>query len=377
MFHDRKRKLLITDTNIDNMHSEYKKILIMEAGGIGDMIMSTPALKAIRKKFSDSEITLLTVPRSAQALKNKRYADKILYFKQESFSKGPSRSICNQVFSNLRLLWSLRKESFDMVIDLEAIETWKASLLRYIFYICVGAENRVGRDSDGKGFFLDVKVRDDLFGEVHEVDRKLLIARALGAEAGDRKQEFYISQDDREFIHNWVLDSGIGNSRTVVAMQPGAFVPTRQWKSEGFIEVAKKLYQKYNAQIILTGGSSDNVVHEIKDELDDVAPILAVGFPLGRLGALLERVQLFISNDTGPFHIADALNIPYVVIFGPENFHRYGPYNTKSGSRIVTGIKITCSPCLKYECGTHECMESITSEMVWDEVESLMKEINK
>jgi len=113
------------------------------------------------------------------------------------------------------------------------------------------------------------------------------------------------------------------------------------------------------------------------DELNDVEPILAIGFPLGRLGALLERVQLFISNDTGPFHIADALNIPFVVIFGPENFYRYGPYNTKSKSRIVTGMKISCSPCLKYECRTHECMESITPDMVWEEVESLMKEIIK
>ncbi len=359
------------------MHSEYKKILIMEAGGIGDMIMSTPALKAIRRKFSNSEITLLTVPRSAQALNDKRYANKILYFKQESFSKGPSRSLCNQVFSNLRLLWSLRREGFDTMIDLEAIETWKASLLRYIFYICVGAENKVGRDSDGKGFFLDVKVYDDLFGTVHEVDRKLLIASALGAEADDTKQEFYISTEDREFVNGWLLDSGIDDNRAIVAMQPGAFVPTREWKSEGFIEVAKKLYQKYKAQIILTGGSNDNVVYKIKDELNDVEPILAIGFPLGRLGALLERVQLFISNDTGPFHIADALNIPYVVIFGPENFHRYGPYNTKSKSRIVTGMEISCRPCLKYECRTHECMESITSEMVWEEVESLMKEIIK
>lgn len=359
------------------MHSEYKKILIVEAGGIGDMIMSTPALKAIRKKFSNSEITLLTVPRSAQALNNKRYANKILYFKQESFSKGPSSSTYNLVFSNLRLLWSLRRERFDTMIDLEAIETWKASLLRYIFYICVGAGNKVGRNSDGKGFFLDVKVNDDLFGRVHEVDRKLLIASTLGTEADDTKQEFYISTEDREFINDWLLDSGIGDSRTIIAMQPGAFVPTRQWKSEGFVEVAKKSYQKYKAQIILTGGSNDNVVYKIKDELNDIEPILAIGFPLGRLGALLERVQLFISNDTGPFHIADALNIPFVVIFGPENSYRYGPYNTKSKSRIVTGMKISCSPCLKYECRTHECMESITSEMVWEEVESLMKEIIK
>ena len=74
--------------------------------------------------------------------------------------------------------------------------------------------------------------------------RKLLIARALGAKTNDTKQEFYISTEDRKFINDWLLDSGIGDGRTIVAMQPGAFVPTRQWKSEGFIEIAKKSYQK-------------------------------------------------------------------------------------------------------------------------------------
>ncbi len=105
-----------------------------------------------------------------------------------------------------------------MMIDLEAIETWKSSLLRYIFYICVGAGNKVGRNSDGKGFFLDVKVHDDLFGKIYEVDRKLLIASALGAEADDTNQEFYISTEYRVFINDWLLDSGIGDSRTIVVM---------------------------------------------------------------------------------------------------------------------------------------------------------------
>jgi ADP-heptose:LPS heptosyltransferase len=258
------------------------------------------------------------------------------------------------------------------MIDLEAIETWKSSLLRYIFYTCVGAENKVGRNSDGKGFFLDVKVDDDLFGKVHEVDRKMLIAGVLGAETKNRKQEFYISKGDKEFINNWLIDAGIEDGRTIVAIQPGAFVPSREWKSEGFVEIGRRLCQKYKARIIITGGNNDNVAYEINDELKDIKPVLAIGFPLGRLGALLERVQLFISNDTGPFHIEDAINTPYVVLFGPENPYRYGPYDTKSKSRIVAGMKISCSPCLKYEC-----MESITSDMVWEEIESLMKEINK
>lgn len=323
------------------MSVKHKKILIMEAGGIGDMVMSTPVLKALRKKFAHSDITLLTVPRTAEALNIKHYADRILYFKQEAFSKGPSKSIYKQIFSNIKLLLALRNEKFDMMIDLEAIETWKASLLRYIFYKSVGAKKKVGRDSNGKGFFLDTKVHDDLFGKVHEVDRKLLIAGALGAETKNTKQEFSISREDREFINNWLMDSGIDDNRTIVAIQPGSFVPSRQWKSKGFVEIGRRLYQKYKAQVIITGGTNDNVAYEINDELKDIKPVPAIGLPLCRIGALLERVHLFISNDTGPFHIADVINTPYVVLFGPENPYRYGPYDTRSKSRIVTGMKVS------------------------------------
>ncbi len=354
---------------------KHKKILIMEAGGIGDIVMSTPTLRALRERFSDSEIVLLTVPRTAQAININQYADRILYFKQEAFSKGPSKSIYKQISSNFKLLLALRREKFDMMIDLEAIETWKASLRRYIFYKGVRAKSRVGRNSDGKGFFLDIKVGDDLYGNVHEVDRKLLIAKALGAETENRKQEFHVSKEDKEFINKWMADFGIDDNRTIIALQPGAFVPSRQWKSKGFVEIGRRLWRNYKAQIIITGGKNDNVAYDINNDLRDVQPILAVGLPLSRLGALLERVHLFVSNDTGPFHIADAINTPYVVLFGPENPYRYGPYDTRSRSRIVTGEKVSCSPCLKYSCKMHECMESITTDMVWDGIESLLKEM--
>ncbi|MBT3880896.1 MAG: glycosyltransferase family 9 protein [Candidatus Scalindua sp.] len=359
------------------MVNKFKKILIMEAGGIGDMVMSTPALRALRERFSDSEIVLLTVPRTAQAVNIKHYANRIICFKQEAFSKGPSKPFYTQIISNSKLLWALRKERFDMMIDLEAIESWKSSLLRCIFYKCIGAKSKVGRNSDGKGFFLDVKVPDELFGKVHEVDRKLLIAKTLGAETNNTKQEFDISEEDREFMNKWLTDSGIDDKRTIVAMQPGAFVPSREWKSKGFVEIGRRLSQKYRARIIITGGNNDNVAYEINDDLKDIKPILAVGLSLGEFGALLERVHLFISNDTGPAHIADALNTPYVVLFGPENFYRYGPYDSRSNNRLVTGMKVSCSPCLKHTCRTHECMESITTDMVWEGVESLLKEMTK
>ncbi len=351
----------------------YEKILIMEAGGIGDMVMSTPTLRALRKRFSHSEILLLTVPRTAQALEISRYADRVMCFEQDAFSKGPSGFLYRKLFSNLKLIWSLRKEKFDLMIDLEAIESWKSSMLRYLFFLGIGAKKRAGRNSNGKGFFLNVKVYDDLFGKVHEVERKLLIARALGAKTQNKRQEFPVSSDDREFINNWLLDSGVCNNESIVAIHPGAFSPTRQWKCERFVEIGKRLHREYGVKIVLTGDIQDRSVHTIEQELKEESPLLAVGYSLGRFGALLERVQLFISNDTGPAHIADALGTPLVVLFGPENPYRYGPYSDSSRSRIITGMKVPCSPCLKYTCGDHECMDSITSDMVWEGIKPLME----
>lgn len=133
------------------------------------------------------------------------------------------------------------------------------------------------------------------------------------------------------------------------------------------------MHREYGVKIILTGSAQDKSVYEIEEKLKKESPLLAVGLSLGRFGALLERAQLFISNDTGPAHIADALDVPLMVLFGPENPYRYGPYHDRSRSRVIIGKKVSCSPCIKHTCRDHECMDSITPDMVWEEIKPFLE----
>ena len=342
------------------------RILIMDAGGIGDLVMATPLLRALRERFKKSHITLLVVPRAAEAVKKLPYFDELIEF-----------DIGNRLES-LRLLWRLRRRRFDMMIDLQAIESWPAALRRMLLYLIVNPRIKVGRNTDHRGFFLDIKVPEDFLGTVHEVERKLSIANALGAEVAvpncfnrtNVELKFKLSESDRASVEAFLDEHGIEDGQFMVGLNPGSFLPTRRWDKNRFIEIGRRVASKYEAQLIITGGNREKtLIREIAESLQDTVPIEATEFTLGELAALLRRINLFITNDTGPMHIAAAVGTPIIAIFGPENYHRYRPYS-KSFNRVVAISPISCRPCRKFDCKSHECMKAVSIGMVWEAVES-------
>lgn len=359
-----------------NISDKYMRILVVDGGGIGDLVMSTPALRAIRNRFSNSHIVLLTVERTVEVIRNLPYFDELICFKQEGFRNKYRLFRWKTLKLNLSLLRDLRKQRFSMIIDLTAVESWKAAILRSIFFKIIGANVHAGRDTDGRGFFLDIKAHENQFGTVHEVERKLLIAKALGARVADSNIEFKVSQKDRKFIDRWLKKKKVSKNNMLVGLNPGSFLPSRRWSKDGFIKIGKQLYDKYGVQVIITGGSKERqLVSDMADKLKDIRPLKFLDFNIRQLGALLERLQLFITNDTGSMHIASALNVPIIAIFGPENHYRYRPYGNGLSKIIVSGVSLSCRPCEKFDCKTHECMESITPDIVWKEVESVMKKL--
>lgn len=340
------------------------------------MVMSTPALRAIRKKFADSFIVSLTVPRSAEVIKRLPYFDAHVCFNQEGFRKKYSLSQLKSLMNTLRLLRSLRRQEFDMIIDLTAIESWKAAVLRSIFFKIIGAHTLAGRDTDSRGVFLDVKAPEELRGTMHDVERKLRIAGALGADIEDTDIEFRVFQKDRIFIDRWLEEKGIVKDDALVALNPGSFLPTRRWRSEGFVEIGKRLYKEYGVQVVVVGGDKERrLVSDMAERLEDVRPLKVLDLDIGQLGALLERLKLLVTNDTGSMHIASALGVPVVAIFGPENHYRFRPYGKGLSSVIVPTVSLSCHPCVKDDCKIHECMESITPDLVWKEVDALINEL--
>jgi len=341
------------------------KILIMDAGGIGDLVMATPVLKALREKFAKSHITLLVVPRSAEVIKDFPYFDEIIKLN------------LNDTFASLRLFWKLRKRKFDMMIDLHAIETWMASLKRIILYSIITPKVKVGRNTDHRGFFLDIQVPENFLGTVHEVERKMSIPEILGAKIGIPNLTFNLSESEKNSVNAFLDKNGIQDEQFIVGINPGGFLPTRQWNKEKFIEIGRKLVQRYQARLIITGGNREKIlVSKIAESLKDSSPITVTEFSLGELAVLFKRINLLITNDTGPMHIAAAVNIPIVSIFGPENYHRYRPY-TRAFNHVVAIPSIPCRPCRKFECKSHECMKNISVEMVWDAITEVITKTNE
>lgn len=222
----------------------------MDAGGIGDLVMATPVLKALRERFRKSHISLLVVSRSAEIVRKLPYFDELIEF-----------DIDNRLES-LRLFWSLRHKKFDMMIDLHAIESWMASLRRMFLYFIINPKIKVGRNTDHRGFFLDIKSPENLLGTVHEVERKLSIAKALGAEIADRNLTFNVSESDRNSVSAFLNEHGIGERQFVVGLNPCSDIKTKCWGKNRFVEIGKRLANKYQARILITGGPNDRALIE-------------------------------------------------------------------------------------------------------------------
>ena len=116
-----------------------------------------------------------------------------------------------------------------MVIDLTAIESWRAALLRSLFFKIIDAGTNVGRNTDNRGFFLDIKTPEVLMGTMHDVERKLSIAKALGANVNNTDIGFKIYQEDRKFVENWLEENGISRNDTLIGLNPGSYMPNRRW----------------------------------------------------------------------------------------------------------------------------------------------------
>ncbi len=344
-----------------------QKILVIKLAGIGDIILATPALRALRRKFPQAYIALLTTPRAAEIIKGSPYLDELFFLSSTSKNLG----------GVINLIRSLRRKRFDVAINLYNLFTlrgaFKVALLMYL----IGVRYRVGRDTDSRGFFYTIKVPDERFSERHEVEYNLDVVQALGADIKDKKLEIPISDKDREYVQEFLKQNGIGEDDLVVGLNPGAFRPSRRWGKESFARVGDELVKRYQAKIIITGGPEEIELAQKIADMIKIELIIATGeVTIKQLVSLIERCNLFISNDTGAMHMAAAMKTPLVALFGPGLLARYGPYGDRN-RYVVVKKDVECSPCYKFKCRKHLCMKLITVEDVLQAAEELLRRFPK
>ncbi len=339
--------------------SEVESILIRSTNWVGDVVMTLPALEAIRANFPRSKITVLARPWVLHLFKDHPAVDELIVFQ-----KG--QGFLTNLKEVYRIVELIRKRRFDLAILFQ--NAFEAALLT-----CLGhVKFRVGYNTDGRGLLLTHKVpRNAQLLGCHQVEYYLSLLRALGWNAESRDPHLYISAADVEKAKDLLYSSGIKHGDFIVALNPGAvFGGAKRWPADRFARVGDWAMEKWAAKVIVVG--SKNEIH-ICNSLCSSMKNRPVNFcgetSLGEAMGLISLCGFFVTNDSGLMHVAASMGVPTLAVFGSTDPVATGPRGTKA--RVIRH-ETECAPCLKSECPQdHRCMLSIQAEEVWREMERL------
>ncbi len=311
---------LFFNTKLKKFPSNVNKILLIRVEHIGDVILATPAFRALKEKYPDAKIDVLVRSNSKIILEGNKNV-KAIEFNPPWLAKGGSLS---EVFS---MIPKLKKEKYDIIIDMHGDP-------RNILLSSLIGGYRIGFGIRGFGFLLNKVVKWD---EKHIIERNLDLTRSIGADTKNKQTEIILSKEDLKYSNKIFSENKITNA---VCINPGAGRKEKMWTSEGWADVADYLIEK-GFNVIFTG--SRNEIHEvnkIKSLMNDERYIDLTGkTDLKQMASIIKRCKLVVGPDTGPIHIAKAVKTSTFAIFGPENPNIWGYDDRKSESFKVKDIK--------------------------------------
>lgn len=344
-----------------------KSVLVINLGGIGDLLLSKPALKALRKLYPDTVISILVNNRGYEVAKDLPYLNDIFIFSMDYGGRLPF----SKLFKNLKTLILLRKKQFDLVVNMRTLVSKMSAQKIKLLLDIINPKVKVGRDTQGRGYFFDIKIPETDAGDMYEAKYDMETVRALGIEVTDETIDFLIDEKSIEEV-NRTLEDDVRKDDILVGIHYGGR-PASQWPIENFTQVIKEINHKINCKFIITGGKEELRLGDRLIKMSNTKIINLVGkLNLQQLGALIKRCELFISTDTAPMHIAAILKTPLVAIFGPGCIVRFDPREI-SDKAMVLYKKVDCSPCNKIRCKSLKCLKIISPKEVLSAALSLLK----
>jgi len=336
------------------------RILVRSTNWVGDAILTTPAVRAVRKNFPDADVSILAKPWVAPVFYNNPDIDHILVYDSDGRHRGWSGKI--------RLSRSLREGGFDLAVLLQ--NAFEAALLAYLARI----PNRLGYKTDGRHLLLTHGVRlEPELKAVHETEYYLGILEGAGLRSDGRELTLQVSEKERQEAEAFLSEYGVDSGQPLVGVSPGAtYGPAKRWFPERFAAVCDRLQESSGACIVILGGPGDAAAGDQVSRSMKMPPVNLCGkTTLRQAVSVIDRCQLFITNDSGLMHVAAALDIPLVAIFGSTNPVTTGPSGSKSH---IVRVPMDCSPCLKTSCPEdHRCMKEITVDQVYGVAKALLK----
>lgn len=344
-----------------------KNIVVKMPNWLGDAVMATPVLKDLMTKFPDAKITAFCQANIAPLLFNNPYLAEVIGYKKPS---GWIPKSWIQRINHYGVIEPLQLGNYDLGILMtnsfsSAWWFWRGHV-----------ENRIGFADAYRSFLLTEAVEfPENIEKQHLIQTYKMLLEPLGITPSSTMPELFLSDEDRQFANDFKALNGIGKEDIIVGINPGAAYGTAKcWLPERFREVTEKLLQLPNVFILFFGDQSGApVVHTITEGMPARVINMAGKTTLRELMALIGSCTVFLTNDSGPMHIASALNVPNLALFGSTNPEKTGPY--LRGKVLYKGQDLKCSPCYKRVCPIDfPCMTRITSQDVFEKLKKMLEE---
>ena len=337
-----------------------KNILVIKLASIGDVVLVTASLRAIRKKFPMAKIHCVVGKESRKVLQGCPYVDDLIIYDRNHKDRGFWRFLC--------FVMRLRRCKFDKVIDFQNNK-------RSHFMACLsGAQETYGYRNRKCGFLLSHGIKDDE-KDIPAVEHQFRVLEPLGITYRENMYlQLWPSKQDKNYVQELLDSEWLGNIKHIVGINLSASLKwsSKNWPLKSIASLCDMLAQE-NVRVILTGTEEDKDKSREVLKMAQSKPASFVGkTDIMQLAALIGRCRVFLSPDSAPIHVAAAMNVPSVVLFGPTDASRHIPPARKL---IVLRKEEECSPCYCQSCQMekHLCMENISCEEVFESIMSLME----
>jgi heptosyltransferase-2 len=343
--------------------SRPERLLVRAVNWLGDAVLTTPAIGALRAASPRARITIAAKPLVADLFRHHPDLDGIEVYDKEGAHAG--------AIGMFRKAGELRRGGYEAAILLQnAID---AALLAFL----AGIPERMGYATDGRRLFLSrpVPVTEEILS-LHHAEYYLRLLAELGVPRPEAPRlSLRVTEEERRSMRSRLDGLGVPEGRRIVGINPGAtYGSAKRWFPDRFAKVADALSEEWDAAVVLMGSAPEApLAAEIETAMGRKVVNLAGRTTVREVMALLASCSFLVTNDSGPMHIGAAFGVPLVAIFGPTDWRKTSPWTEMA--RIVR-VEVDCSPCHLRECNRgHECMLGVTADMVIAAARELMAEV--
>ena len=349
-----------------------KRILIIRPDHLGDVLLSTPAIRAIKQKRPDISIHVLVGEWSSPVLANYEEIDLVLTLPFPGFDRNPPENAPNPYIQAIHSSRMIRKIGYSSAIVMRPDHWWGAMLAFF-----AGIRERVGYDVGNVSPFLTNAIP---YQHQHVVEQNLQLVNTWtgNVTANDIDYSFPVLQEDTDYINLYLTDWHIKPKDAIICIHPGSGANTKLWDTNKWAKVADILTTQFSATILFTGSASESsLINTIIDKMSENAYAIVGATNLGQLAALYKQALAVLGPDSGPMHLAAAVDTPTITLFGPADPVEFAPWGHRRKHAILSS-NIACRPCrildwhddkLEY----HPCVRDITVGQVLDEARRVIQ----